>query len=254
MQALKKMGMDLIGPLPKSKQGHVYALVMQDYFTKWPEAIPLKDATAKSVAGALLSVISTWGPPAELLSNQFVAELNCELSRQWGIKRQYVTAYHPQTNGQVEWFNRMLKTMIAKFVNGRQDNWDVYLPAFLYTYRTSPHKSTGHTPYKAMLGRAPPREDRAATESIPMDEWVQELRVAQEEARKLISGNIKSEQQDQVEPMPHWSQKWKAGDQVTLWADCKGKGQSKASRSSATMDGVRNPRNTTDGVQAGRGR
>jgi len=37
MQALKKMGMDLIGPLPKSKQGHVYALVMQDYFTKWPD-------------------------------------------------------------------------------------------------------------------------------------------------------------------------------------------------------------------------
>jgi len=65
------MGMDLIGPLPKSKQGHVYALVMQDYFTKWPEAIPLKDTTAKSVAGVLLSVISMWGPPAELLSNQW---------------------------------------------------------------------------------------------------------------------------------------------------------------------------------------
>jgi len=54
-QALEKMGMDLIGPLPKSKQGHVYALVMQDYFTKWPKAIPLKDVTTKSVAGALLS-------------------------------------------------------------------------------------------------------------------------------------------------------------------------------------------------------
>jgi len=83
------MGMDLIGPLPKSKQGHVYALVMQDYFTKWPEVIPLKDATAKSVAGALLSVISTWGPPAELLSDQgpeFVVELNLELSRQRGSK------------------------------------------------------------------------------------------------------------------------------------------------------------------------
>jgi len=87
-----------------------------------------------------------------------------------------------------------------------------------------------------------------------MDEWVQELHVAQEEARKLISANIESEQQDRVEPMPHWSRTWKGGDQVTLWADRKGKGQSKASRSSATTDGVRNPRNTADGVQAGRGR
>jgi len=75
----------------------------------------------------------------------------------------------------VEQFNRMLKTMITKFVNGRQDNLDVYLPDFLYTYRTSQHKSTGHTPYKAMLGRTPPSEDRVATELILMDEWVQEL-------------------------------------------------------------------------------
>jgi len=101
MQVLKRMGMDLISPLPKSKQGNKHILVMQDYFTKWPEVIPLKDATTKSVAGALFSVISTWGPPAELLSDQgleFVVELNCELLRQWGIKRQYAMAYHPQTN------------------------------------------------------------------------------------------------------------------------------------------------------------
>jgi len=28
-----------IGLLPKSKQGQVYTLVMQDYFTKWPQDI-----------------------------------------------------------------------------------------------------------------------------------------------------------------------------------------------------------------------
>jgi len=73
---------------------------------------------------------------------------------------------------------------------------DIYLLAFLYAYRISPHKSTGHTPYKAMLGRAPPSKDRVATESIPMDERVQELCVEQEEARKLILANIENEQQD----------------------------------------------------------
>jgi len=120
-----------------------------NYVTKWPKAIPLKDATAKSVAGALLLVISMWGPPAELLSDQgpeFVAELNSKLSRQWGIKRKYAIAYHPQTSRHVEQFNRMLKAIIAKFVNGRQDNWDIYLPAFFYAYKTSLHRSMGHTP------------------------------------------------------------------------------------------------------------
>jgi len=48
MRVLQKMGMDFIGLFPKSKQGHVYALVMQDYFTKWPKAIPLKDVTART--------------------------------------------------------------------------------------------------------------------------------------------------------------------------------------------------------------
>jgi len=73
--------------------------------------------------------------------------------------------------------------------------------AFLYPYRTSPHKSTGHTPYEAMLGRAPPSKDRAVIELILMDEWVQELRITQEEARKLILANIKSEQKGQVESL-----------------------------------------------------
>jgi len=107
---------------------------------------------------------------------------------------------------------------------------------------------TGHTPYKAGHHQA------EATESIPMDEWVQELHIAQEEARKLILANIKSEQQDQVESTPHWSRRWEAGNQVMLRADHKGKGRSKASRSSATMDGVQNLRKTADSVQAGRGR
>jgi len=85
---------------------------------------------------------------------------------------------------------------------------------------------------------------------------VQELRVAQEEARKLISANIKSEQQDQVESMPHWSRTWEAGNQVMLQADHKGKGWSKklSKKWMGPMDRVRNPRNTVDSVQAGRGR
>jgi len=189
MPVLKKMGMDLIGLLPKSKQGHVYALVMQDYFTKWLKAIPLKDSTAKSVAGVLLSVILVWGPPVELFSNQgpeFMAELNCKLLRQWGIKRQYAMAYTP----------KLMDRLSGS--TGCSTEWQAgqlgHLPASLTLHIQD--EPLGHTPYKPMLGRAPPSEDGAATESIPMDEWVQELLIAQEEARKLISANIKSEQKD----------------------------------------------------------
>jgi len=64
--------------------------------------------------------------------------------------------------------------------------------------------------YKAMLGRSPPSEDGVATELILMDEWVQELCIAQEEAF-----------------VPTLKVTWEAGNQVMLWADCKGKGRSK---------------------------
>jgi len=116
-QALERMGMDLIGPLPKSKQSNKHMLVMQDYFTKLPKTIPLKDVTAKPVAGAILLVILVWGPLAELLSDQgpeFVVELNCELSRQWGPKAICNTLSSP--NGKVEQFNRTLKVMIARTI------------------------------------------------------------------------------------------------------------------------------------------
>jgi len=66
-----------------------------------------------------------------------------------------------------------------------------------------------------MLGRAPPSKDRVATESIPMDKCVQELSKAQEVARKLITANNRSEQQDRVESTPHQSRTWEAGDQLS---------------------------------------
>jgi len=51
--------------------------------------------------------------------------------------------------------------------------------------------------------------------------------LAQEEARKLILANIKSEHQDRVESTPHQSRTWEDGNQVMLQADHKGKGRKK---------------------------
>ena len=41
--------MDLIGPLPTTR-GNKYVITLVDYFSKWPEAAPLQDKTAKGVA------------------------------------------------------------------------------------------------------------------------------------------------------------------------------------------------------------
>ena len=51
-----QVGIDLIGPLQQSKKGNKYIAVMVDYFTKWVEASPIPDKTAKTVAHYIYSV------------------------------------------------------------------------------------------------------------------------------------------------------------------------------------------------------
>ncbi len=54
----ERIGMDLIGPLERSARGHRFALVLVDYATRYPEAVPLRSISAKSVAEALFRLIS----------------------------------------------------------------------------------------------------------------------------------------------------------------------------------------------------
>ena len=44
------LGMDLIGPLPKSSMGNQYIVTVTDYFTKWGEANALLDKTAAGIS------------------------------------------------------------------------------------------------------------------------------------------------------------------------------------------------------------
>ena len=46
--------MDILGPFPETPRGNRCILVIGDYFTKWKEAIPLKDTEAVTVARVLL--------------------------------------------------------------------------------------------------------------------------------------------------------------------------------------------------------
>lgn len=53
--------MDLIGPLPKSTQGHKYMLVIVHYVTMYPKAVPLRKATSRNIAKELMLLFSHVG-------------------------------------------------------------------------------------------------------------------------------------------------------------------------------------------------
>ena len=94
--------MDIVGPLPKSRCGNRYILVICDYTTRWPEAIPLKSIEAVHVAEELMVLFSRVGIPKEILTDQgtnFTSNLLAEVYRLLHIQPIRTSPYHPQTDG-----------------------------------------------------------------------------------------------------------------------------------------------------------
>ena len=66
----ERIGLDIVGPLPKSSRGHQYILVILDYATRYAEAIPLRKATSRQIAKELFLLSSSLGIPKEILTDQ----------------------------------------------------------------------------------------------------------------------------------------------------------------------------------------
>jgi hypothetical protein len=69
------------------------------------------------------------------------------------IDKNRTTAYHSQSDGQVERFNMTLLAMLSKYVQHNQNDWDVHLQKVMMGYRTSEHESTKYTPAFVLFGR-----------------------------------------------------------------------------------------------------
>ena len=152
----ERVAMDLLDVSVISAKGYKYILVVCDYFTKYTEAYPLKDKTARSVADALMDVwLPRYGFPLFLHSDQgkeFDNAMIHQLSELLGTVKTKTTPYHPRSDGLVERFNRTLLAMLAMFVSQEHDNWDDLLPFMMLAYNTTVHTSTGYTPYRLVFG------------------------------------------------------------------------------------------------------
>ena len=68
-QAFKRVSIDLVGPVaPTSEKGHSYILILENYATRYPEAVPLKNFDTETEAEALFNINSRVGVPDEVLS------------------------------------------------------------------------------------------------------------------------------------------------------------------------------------------
>lgn len=152
----QRVSVDITGPHPRSSKSNQYILTLVDHFSKWAEAIPLRNHTAPTVARALMiHVFSRFGAPQQLLTDrgtEFESQLFQELMKWMEIDKLRTTVFHPSCNGMVERFHRTLNSMLAKAINESQRDWDERLPIVLAAYRATPHESTGLSPNKLFLG------------------------------------------------------------------------------------------------------
>jgi hypothetical protein len=130
-----------------------------DYLTKWPEVFPAPDQSSATVARLLVEeVVSRHGVPSEILSDRgqaFLSGLMKEVELLLGFHKVNTTAYHPQTNGLVERYNRTLTAMLAKTVEKGGPEWDERLPYVLFAYRASQQASTQESPFYLVYRRDP---------------------------------------------------------------------------------------------------
>ena len=125
-----QIGIDFVGPLPKTKNGNKYIITAMDYLTKWPEAKAVPEATAKQTAIFIYEEIICWhGCLTKILSDRgshFKNQMIEKLMEKFQIKHLFSTPYHPQTNGLVERYNRTLCESLAKTVEN-EDEWDTLI-------------------------------------------------------------------------------------------------------------------------------
>ncbi|KAK1665874.1 hypothetical protein QYE76_054033 [Lolium multiflorum] len=167
-------GIDFIGPIdPPSSRGHRFILVATDYFSKWAEAVPLREVKSDNIINFLeRNIIYRFGIPHRITSDNakaFKSKKMYRLMAKYKIKWNYSTGYYPQANGAIEAFNKTLDKILKKTVKRHRRDWHDRLFESLWAYHVTVRTPTQPTPYSLVYG---------SEAVLPLEVQLPSLRVA----------------------------------------------------------------------------
>eukprot|EP00253_Pinus_taeda_P014479 PITA_14479 len=149
----QQWGLDFIGEIhPASSGQHRWILTATDYFTKWIEAIPTRQATDLVIISFLENnILSRFGCPHKLITDNAAAlksKRMVDFCYKYNISLGHLTAYHPQGNGLAESSNKSLVNIIKKLLEINKKSWHKKLVNALWADRVSQNKSIGMSPFE----------------------------------------------------------------------------------------------------------
>lgn len=143
--------LDVVGPLPPSN-GQRYLLTMIDRYTRWPEAVPVDNITADTLASAFASTwLARFGCPLHITTDrgrQFESDLFAQLAKFCGYTHHKTTSYHPASNGMIERWHRSLKAALMC----HEETWTSALPVVLLGLRTTYKSDIGSSVAELVYG------------------------------------------------------------------------------------------------------
>jgi len=150
-----RVAVDIIGPIyPATDRKHRYIWTLVDYATRYPEAEPLKDIHAETVAEALMNMFTRVGIPREILSDQgsqLMSAVMKEMCRLLSVKQLGTSPYHPICNGLVKKFNGTLKNMLKRMCS-EKPRGHRYVEPLLFAYREERQEGLGYAPFELLYG------------------------------------------------------------------------------------------------------
>ncbi|KAL0319614.1 UNVERIFIED_CONTAM: hypothetical protein Sradi_5222900 [Sesamum radiatum] len=169
-------GLDVVGPITKSSRGHLYILAATDYFSKWAEAIPLKEVKMENVADFIrTNIIYRYGVPRYIITDNgkpFCNSLIDKLCQKFGLKQRNSSMYYVVANGLAKAFNKTLCSLLKKVVAKSKRDWRERIGEALWAYRTTVRTTTQSTLYALVYG---------IETVLPLEQQIPSLRIAIQE-------------------------------------------------------------------------
>jgi transposase InsO family protein len=146
------MGVDILGPFPRTVGGYRFLFVAIDKFTKWAEATPVVNITQGAAVAFLRLIVYRFGVASRIITDndtQFTSRIFQEYCEGIDTQLCFASVAHPRSNDQAERANteilRGLKTRTYDCLKKHGANWVNELPSLLWGNRTTPSRATGET-------------------------------------------------------------------------------------------------------------